>query len=152
MNDRNGRYARIRYTATGAVAALVIVGVIAGTAALAAKTPTKPHHPVAVPSRVRTKTPALGVPDKTGTPPPPANPQPFLNAVQQLVDNGTITAADGQALDRQIAAGRIDTDTLAGFTPAQLQAVQQALGTAKRALAASVNRTSKAPQSRASAP
>jgi hypothetical protein len=63
-----------------------------------------------------------------------------LDAIQQLVDNGTITATEGQAVDREIQAGRVDTDTLAssGFTPTQLQAVQQALGNTKRALAAAV--------------
>jgi hypothetical protein len=33
MNDHNDWYARIRYTATGALAALAIAGAIAGTAA-----------------------------------------------------------------------------------------------------------------------
>ena len=63
-----------------------------------------------------------------------------MNAIQQLVNDGTITATEGQAVDREIQAGRVDTDTLAssGFTQAQLQAVEQALGNTKRALAPSV--------------
>jgi hypothetical protein len=75
-------------------------------------------------------------PDKTNAPQPPVNHQPFLNAIEQLVDNGTITAAEGHVVDGEIVAGRVDTDTLAasGFTPTQLQAVQQALSTAKQAL------------------
>jgi hypothetical protein len=40
-------------------------------------------------------------------------------------------------------AGRIDPDTLGGFTQAQLQAVNQALMNAKRALVPSVDRTTK---------
>ena len=58
--------------------------------------------------------------------------------MQRLVDNGTITAAQGQAVDAEIRTGRIDTDTLAsaGFTRAQLQALQQALANTKRGLAA----------------
>jgi len=76
---------------------------------------------------------------------PPVDHQPFLDAIQQLVDNGTITAGEAEVVDREIVAGRVDTDTLAssGFTAAQLQAVQQALGNAKRALAAAVPRPSK---------
>jgi hypothetical protein len=77
------------------------------------------------------------VPGKTRTPPPAVNHQPFLSAIQQLVDDRTITVTEGQTVDREIQAGRVDTDTLAshGFTQTELQAVQQALGNAKRALA-----------------
>jgi hypothetical protein len=80
------------------------------------------------------------VPDKTRTRQPAVNHEPFLNAIQQLVDNGTITATEGQAVDREILAGRVDTDTLtsSGFTPTQLQAVQHALENTKRALAPNV--------------
>jgi hypothetical protein len=75
------------------------------------------------------------VPDKTQTPQPPANQQPFLTAIDQLVGNGTISATQGQAVDSQIQQGYIDPSTLTGFTPTQLQAVQQALANAKQALA-----------------
>jgi hypothetical protein len=115
---------RVRHTATGAIAALAAAGAIAGGAALAAgpgdKTPSSPPPQ---------KTPAQG---------PAPDYRPFLNAVQQLVDQGTITAAQAEAVDREIQSGRIDTGTLAssGFTPAQLEAVQEALANAKRALAA----------------
>ena len=143
MNEQNGRSVRLRYAATGALAAFAVVGVIAGTSALAAKPPAKPHDAAAVANCVATKTPTSGVPDKTGTPSPPPSPQPFLNAVQRLVDNGTITAAEGQAVDREIVAGRIDPETLHGFTQPQLQAVNHALMNAKRALASSVDRTTK---------
>ena len=144
MNDQNGRSARLRYTATGALAALAAVGAIAGTAALAAKPSAKAHGHAAV-ATGPTKTPPPGVPSKTNAPQPAVNHQPFLNAVQQLVDNGTITATEGQAVDREIVAGRVDTDTLSssGFTQAQLQAVQQALGNAKRALAPAAPRARK---------
>jgi hypothetical protein len=143
MNDQNARSVRLRYAASGALAAFAAVGVIAGASALAAKPPAKPHNVAAVANCVATKTPGSAVPDKTGTPPPPPSPQPFLNAVQRMVDNGTITAAEGQAVDREIVAGRIDPDTLVGFTQAQLQSVNQALMNAKRALVPSVDRTTK---------
>jgi hypothetical protein len=140
MNDQTSTSTRLRYTATGALAALAVVGAIAGTGALAAKPHANPGHHAVLANCGATKTPTSPVQDKTGAPHPPANPQAFLSAIQQLVDNGTITATEGQAVDREIQAGRVDTDTLAssGFTPTQLQAVQQALGNTKRALAAAV--------------
>lgn len=137
MNDHDTRYARLRYTAMGALVALAVASAIAGSAALAAKpgVNTNRHTAGATDSA---KTPSE-VPSKTEAPPPAVNYQPFLEAVQQLVNNGTISTTQGQALDRQIQAGRIDTDTLTGFTPAQLQAVQQALANAKRALMAGMS-------------
>jgi hypothetical protein len=139
-NDQNGRYARLRDTATGAVAALAAVGAIAGTAALAAKPHTRSHRDATVAGSGATKTPTSPVPDKTGARQPAVNHQPFLRAIQQLVNNGTITPTEGQAVDREIQSGRVDTDTLtsSGFTPTQVQAVQQALGNTKRALARNV--------------
>jgi hypothetical protein len=145
VKDQDRRSARLRYTATGALAAIVVVGAIAGTAALAAKPPVHAPRHVVMANCDATKTPGSKVPDKTGTPEPPANPQAFLNDIRSLVDNGTITASEGQTVDREIEAGRIDTDSLvsAGFTQAQLQAVQQALGSTKRGLAAAAHGTSK---------
>ncbi|HTT27846.1 MAG TPA: hypothetical protein VMG37_05515 [Solirubrobacteraceae bacterium] len=129
MSDQTSRSVRLRYTATGALAALAAAGAIAGTVALADPSPAAkaPCQPA-----------ATSGPGKTGASKPSASPQPFLNAVQQLVGNGTITAAEGQTLDREIVSGRVDTDTLAsaGFTPAQLDAVQQALGNVKQGIAA----------------
>ncbi len=140
MNDQNNKYARLRHTAAGALAALAAVGAIAGTAALAAKPGAKTHGHAAVANGGATKTPRSRLPDKTDAREPSPNPQAFLGAIQRLVDNGTITAAEGQAVDREIVAGRVDTDSLAssGFTPTQLQAVEQALENTKRALARNV--------------
>ncbi len=148
MNDQPPRSARLRYTATGALAALLAVGAIVGTSALAAKPSVKASH--ATRHALLAKGDAANgaaptVQDKTGAPEPKANPQPFLDDIQRLVVNGTITAAEGQVVDGEIAAGRVDTDSLtsAGFTPSQLQAVQQALGNTKRGLAAAAHGTSK---------
>jgi hypothetical protein len=140
VNDQNARYIRLRYTATGALAALAAAGAVAGTVALAAGPPAKTHRHAAVATGSATKTAPSGVPVKTEAPPPPVDHQPFLDAIQQLVGNGTITATEAQVVDREIVDGRVDTDTLAasGFTPAQLDAVSQALGSAKRALAPGV--------------
>ena len=66
MNDQNSRHARLRYTATGALAALAAVGAIAGTAALAANPSTKAHgHAAVANGGSMTKTPTAPVPGKT---------------------------------------------------------------------------------------
>lgn len=137
MNDQNGRHPRLRNTATGALAALAAVGAIAGTAALAAQPPAKTHGHAAVADGSTTQTRTPSVPSKTHTSQPDSN-QPFLTAVQRLVDDGTISATEGQVIDREIRAGSVDTETLAssGFTPTQLQAVEQTLSNTKRTLAA----------------
>ena len=130
MNDQHGMSARLRYTAAGALATLAVVGAIAGTVALAASP--------------RAKTPTAPIPTKTHVAQPGSS-QPFLNDVAQLVNGGTISAAEGRFLDGEIRTGRVDTGTLAsdGFTPSQLQAVQTALGNTKRALASTAPRTPK---------
>jgi hypothetical protein len=140
VNDQNGRHARLRNTATGALAALAAVGAIAGTAALAAKPRAKPHrhatHRHATAADGPTTKPPGSPADKTNGPKPAVNHQPFLNAIQQFVDNGTITAREGRTVDSEIQAGRVDTDTLtsSGFTHTELEAVTQALSNTKRAL------------------
>jgi hypothetical protein len=144
VNDQHGRYARLRYTAMGALAALAAVGAIAGTAALAAK----PHaHAAATNSSTKT------VPAGTVKNRPPQqnanNPNnPFLIAVQRLVNDGTITTTEGQAVDREILAGSVDPQTLtsSGFTQTQLQAVEQTLDNTKRALASGVTGGARAPK------
>ncbi len=74
--------------------------------------------------------------------------QPFLTAVQRLVNDGTISATEGQAVDRQIRAGTLETQTLAssGFTATQLQAVNQTLANTKRALAPGATAAPSAPK------
>jgi len=145
VDDQGNRSIRLRYTATGAIAALAVVGAIAGTAALAAKPAAHAPRHALVANCDATKTSAPDLKDKAGAPEPRANPQPFLDDIQRLIDNGTITAAEGQVADREIQAGRVDTDSLtaAGFTPAQLQAVQQSLSDTKRGLASAAHGTSK---------
>jgi hypothetical protein len=144
VDHQYGRYARLRYTATGAVAALVAVGAIAGTVALAAKPHVNAHGHAAVAKGGPTETPAGPGPGKAHASRPGSS-QPFLAAVQRLVGDGTLTMTQGQVVDREIQAGRVDTQTLAssGFTDVQLQAVQQALSSTKRALASTAPRTSK---------
>jgi hypothetical protein len=131
VNDQSGRCTRLRNIAIGALAALAVVGAIAGTAALAAK----PHAGSGKAHAAQA-----------------GSSQPFLADVQRLVNDGTISRTQGQAVNRQILAGRLDTQTLAssGFTQSQLQAVEQALTSTKRALASSSPKAS--PGSKPAAP
>jgi hypothetical protein len=138
VNDQHGRFVRLRYTAAGALAALAAVGAIAGTVALAASPRAKAPSHAAEANCAAIKAPASSGPSSgKGQSSQTASAQPFLTDVQRLVDNGTISATEGQVLDREVRAGRIDTQTLtsSGFTQAQLQAVQQTLGNTKRAMA-----------------
>jgi hypothetical protein len=126
----NGRHDRIRHTASGALAALIVVGAIAGTGALAASPQAKTGGSATTPA-------PCAAPDKRSAAHGPDNPQPFLNAIHQLVTAGTLTAAQGQVVDREVQMGRVNTDILAasGINGAALHAVQQALQSTKRALA-----------------
>jgi hypothetical protein len=137
VNDQNDRRTRVRHIATGAIAALGAVGAITGAGALAAKPHANTHRQASLASA--SKTPMSPAPGKTHTSQPNSD-QPFLDAIQRLVNDGTLTPAQGEVLGRDIRAGRIDTDTLgsSGLTSSQVQAVEQALADAKRALAARV--------------
>jgi len=96
VKGQNNRSVRLRYTAVGALAALVIVGALAGTAALAARPHAQTHgHAAMAKGWARTngasKTPTPPVPGKTHAS-QPASDQPFLNDVQRLVDDAPTTA------------------------------------------------------------
>lgn len=147
MNNQHGRHARLRNTATGALAAFAAVGAIAGTAAVAAQSRANTPGHAAAASSGAAKTPTPPVPGKTHTSQPGSS-QPFVTAVQRLVDAGTITTTEARAVDREILAGSVDPQTLtsSGFTPTQLQAVEQTLDNAKRALAPGVTGVSKPPK------
>ncbi len=149
MNDHSPRYVRVRQTAIGALAALAAVGAIAGADALASQPHARTHRYHAAVHGSKAESPSYQVHDKSqpsqpgtvktrGSQPAP-NPQPFLDAITQLVDNGTITPAQGQIVDDQIQTGRVDTDALvaAGFTQSQADAVQQTLGSVKQSMEAS---------------
>jgi hypothetical protein len=160
VNEQSNRYARLRHTATGALAALAAVGAIAGAVALAAR----PHAHATATNGSTTKTPAPGndstktpAPGKRHSPQPPEayNPNnPFVVAIRRLVNDGPITATEGQAVDREILSGYIDPQKLAsiGLTQTQVQAVEQALSNTKRALAPGAPVKNRTPQQHAKSP
>ena len=69
MDHQNGRYARLRYTATGALAALAAAGAIAGTVAVAANPRAKTRGHAAVAKTRAHAAVANGSTTKTPTPP-----------------------------------------------------------------------------------
>ena len=97
MNDQNGRYARLRDTATGALAALAAVCVIAGAAALAPNRAPR-HRACRGGERLKTKTP---------TPPCRGSPRAHVRPAVLTAVSGSMKAdpATGQAVDRRIRAG-----------------------------------------------
>ena len=120
------RFTRIRYTAIGALATLAAVGAIAGAVALAAG--THPHASAASGTTTTGQTtPSGAVKQWTSG---QWDPTAMRADVQRLVNDSTISAAQGQVLDSSIQAGTITRNTLVsnGFTQAQIQAVQQAFG------------------------
>jgi hypothetical protein len=129
MNDQDGKHGRGRYTVAGALVALVALAAIAAVGATAGTNPPAPKPPVRV------------------TGPAPSVPQPLQNAVQQIVNNGTITAAQGRTLDGDIRAGTVHPDQLAsqGFTQGQVEAVQQMLRSTKLQLAGGANGSTSTP-------
>ncbi len=126
----------------GALTTLAVVGAITGAAALAKSDHRTHAHAAPAQSGTNggsgpTKTPVSPAPNK-GHAHQPGSVQPFLNAVQRLVSNGAISAAEGQAVDTEIETGTIDTDmfTSDGLTAPQTQALQDALTSAKESLVA----------------
>lgn len=140
MSHQRDSWIRVRYTATGALAALAAAGAVAGSVALAAGSQANGSKDETTTMGVVTKTPAAPLPTNTQGSEPNSG-QLFLNAVALLVSNGTITAAEGRTLDAEIQTGGVDSEALAasGFTQQQLQVVQQTLGGVKESIANAVH-------------
>ena len=100
-----------RALVTGAVTGLVVAAAIIGQSALASG---------------------------GGAATPAPSDEPFLAAVAQMVQAGTINDAQAHLLDADIHIGHIDTDELVAngtMTQAQAQAVMDRLGAVKRSMA-----------------
>lgn len=132
-SDAEGRSARQRWRAPviGAMAGLAVAAAIVGPAAFAdsgsggggatstgATAHAVKHH---------------------GTPPPNSAPHQFTDAVAQLVQAGTITAAQGRAVDAQIETGSMDPDQMVArgvLSASQMAAVNDRLVAVKKSLGA----------------
>ncbi|MBV9000465.1 MAG: hypothetical protein JO304_15495 [Solirubrobacterales bacterium] len=130
---------RWRAPVTGAVAGLVVAAAVVGPSALASG---KRAHA----TDASCTTAAAGAKAPGGDPGP--GPSPFLDAVAQLKQAGTITDAQARVIDADIQAGSIDPQQLVAsgtLTSAQMQAVNDRLVAVKRSLAAAMNQGSAAP-------
>ena len=133
---------RWRAPITGAVTGLAVAAAVVGPSALAsggnaapsraaAKTATAPDTNCGAP----TQAPGAKVPNGPSGGPGPA---PFLAAVAQLVQAGTINDSQGRILEADIRAGSIDPTQLVAngtLSSAQMQAVTDRLGAVKRSMA-----------------
>jgi hypothetical protein len=114
---------RWRAPVVGAVAGLIVAAAIIGPAALAD-------------SGGSGGTPAKA--GQTAAPPPNGVPRQFLDAVAQLVQSGTIDAAQGRAIDAQIETGSMDPGRMVArgvVTASQMAAVNDHLVAVKKGLA-----------------
>lgn len=131
---------RWRAPVTGSVAGLAVAAAIVGPSALAsgggsAKPPTAGNaaHKVA---HVSDATAAKA--KRAGGQSAGPGPGPFLAAVAQLEQAGTINAAQARVLDADIRSGSMDTNQLVAngtLSSAQMQAVNNRLIAVKRSLA-----------------
>ena len=132
---------RWRAPITGALTGVVVAAALVGSSALASGggggTPApQPAAKIAAAS-INCGAPAgsagVKAPDRT-----PDNNGPFLAAVAQLVNAGTINQAQARVLDADIRKGRIDTEVLVAngtLSEAQAGLVMERLGAVKRSLA-----------------
>lgn len=127
---------RWRAPVTGAVAGLVVAAAIVGPSALAsggAAPSAQAAGKAAHVSDVRSAKLAA----KAAAPSAGPGPGPFLAAVAQLVQAGTITDAQAHVLDADIQAGSIDPQQLVAngtLSSAQMQAVNDRLAAVKQSL------------------
>jgi hypothetical protein len=113
---------RWRAPVIGAVAGLAVAAAVVGPAALAD-------------SGSGSAPPASA---KRGSPAPGGVPHQFADAVAQLVQAGTINAAQGQAIDAQIETGSMNPQQMVSrgvVTAAQMAAVNDRLIAVKKSLA-----------------
>jgi hypothetical protein len=114
---------RWRAPVIGAVAGLAVAAAIVGQAALADS-----GSGSAPPANAK----------RAGAPAPGGVPHQFTDAVAQLVQAGTISAAQGQAVDAQIETGSMDPQQMVSrgvLTAAQMAAVNDRLIAVKKSLA-----------------
>lgn len=118
---------RWRAPVTGALAGLATAAAVVGPTALASGGDSS--TPCASPPALKAPAPDRGPGDG-----------PFLAAVAQMQQAGTITAAQARVLDTDLRIGRIDTDRLVNdgtFSAAKMHTVIDRLGAIKRSLAPS---------------
>jgi hypothetical protein len=137
---------RWRAPVTGAVTGLVVAAGVVGPSALAsggsaAKPPTAAKAAAASGAGCPAQAATANGPKGASAGPGPA---PFLAAVAQLVQSGTINDAQARVLDAGIRAGSIDSSQLVAngtLSSAQMQAFNDRLGAIKRSFAPAGEKT-----------
>ena len=129
---------RWRAPVTGAVMGMVVAAAVVGSSALASGGGTP--APRITRASINCASPAAVDKAPAGVQRPSDGPgdAPFLAAVAQMVQTGTIDEAQAHALDADIRTGRIDTDQLVAngtLSQAQANTVMNRLGAVKRSLA-----------------
>lgn len=127
---------RCRAPVTGAAAGLVVAAAIVGPSALASGGGGSSAPPAGKAAHVSDLQSAK-LAAKAAAPSAGPGPGPFIAAVAQLVQAGTITDAQAQVLDADIRAGSIDPQQLVAngtLSSAQIQAVNDSLVTVKQSL------------------
>lgn len=130
--------ARWRAPAIGAVTGLVVAAAIVVPQAIASSGHSSGQC-VAGKSARALVSPSQG---KPAPPSPGSVPHQFLDAIAQLQQAGTITAAQAQTLDTAIESGRIDPDKLVAdhvLTADQMKTVNDKLVAIKMSLAAAAH-------------
>jgi hypothetical protein len=130
---------RWRAPVTGAVTGLVVAAAVVGSSAFASGGGAPaPHTGAAAGASIECGNQAASGGVKSPSPGPAESDAPFLAAVAQMVQAGTINQAQASVLDTDIRRGRIDPDQLvANGTLSQSQAdtVMERMGAVKRSMA-----------------
>ena len=132
----SSKASRWRAPVTGAVAGLVVAAAIVGPSALASGGPARSAPAAGKAAHVADVRSAKEA-AKAAAPSAGPGPGPFLAAVAQLVQAGTITDAQAQILDADIQTGSIDPQQLVAsgtLSSAQMQAVNDRLVAVKQSL------------------
>jgi hypothetical protein len=137
-DPRPSSRARWRAPAIGAVTGLAVAAAIVVPSAVAAGGHSS--GPCVAGKSARALVSAAD--GKPAPPPPGSVPHQFLDAIAQLQQAGTITAAQAQTLDTAIESGRIDSEKLVAdhvLTADQMKAVNDKLIAIKMSLAAAAH-------------
>jgi hypothetical protein len=128
---------RWRAPVTGAVTGLVVAAAVVGSSAFASGGGA-PAPQTGAGASIQCGNQAASGGVKSPSQGPPESDAPFLAAVTQMVQAGTINQAQASVLDADIRKGRIDPDQLVAngtLSQAQADAVMTRLGAVKRSLA-----------------
>jgi hypothetical protein len=132
---------RWRAPVAGAVTGIVVAAALVGTSALASGGGAPAPRTAAKIARasIECGAPPAGAEAKgPGGPSAGPGPGPFLAAIAQLVQAGTINDAQARVLDADIRAGSIDPNQVVAngtLSSAQVQTVMERLAAVKRSLA-----------------